>query len=40
VFGWVLQICYDSNGSIIVPQTFCISEQMMYDDYGQNPPTG
>ena len=40
VYGWVLQICYDGDGKVIPSQTFCMSEKLMYDDYGQNPPNG
>lgn len=40
VFGWVLQLCYDGDGNIIPSQTICINQQLMYDDYGKNPPTG
>jgi hypothetical protein len=39
VFGWLLQVCYDADGSLIPSQTFCINQQLMYDDYGKNPPT-
>jgi hypothetical protein len=38
VFGWLLQISYDSQGNIMPTQTFCLNQQLMYDDYGQNPP--
>ena len=38
VFGWLLQLCYDVNGRIIVSQTICNNEQLMYNDYGNNPP--
>jgi hypothetical protein len=38
VYGWVLQLCYDDDGSIIPSQTVCINQQLMYDDYGNNPP--
>jgi hypothetical protein len=38
VFGWLLQLCYDGEGNIISSQTACINEQLMYDDYGKNPP--
>jgi hypothetical protein len=40
VFGWVLQLCYDGTGDIIPDQTLCLNEQLMYDDYGQDPPNG
>lgn len=40
VYGWLLQICYGGDGSIIPGQTFCINEQLMYDDFGKNPPGG
>jgi hypothetical protein len=39
VFGWLLQICYDADGNLIPAQTVCINQQLMYDDYGKNPPT-
>lgn len=39
VFGWVLQICYDDQGSIIPSQMICGNQQLMYDDYGKNPLT-
>ena len=38
VFGWLLQVCYDESGTIIPSQTLCINEQLMYNDYGKNPP--
>jgi hypothetical protein len=38
VFGWVLQLVFDKNGNIIPAQTRCYSEQLMYGDYGQQPP--
>jgi hypothetical protein len=38
VFGWLLQLCYDDDGNIISSQTVCINQQLMYDDYGKNPP--
>jgi len=38
VFGWVLQLCYDAEGTLIPAQTACLSEQLMYDDCGQQPP--
>jgi hypothetical protein len=40
VFGWLLQVCFDGSGNIVTADTFCISEQLMYDDYGQVPPAG
>lgn len=40
IFGWVLQICYDVNGQIIPTQTLCLNQQLMYDDYGNDPPNG
>jgi hypothetical protein len=39
VFGWLLQACYDAEGNPIASQTICINQQLMYDDYGKNPPT-
>lgn len=38
VFGWVLQLCYGADGSLIPAQTLCLSQQLMYDDCGQQPP--
>lgn len=38
VFGWLLQLVYDANGNLVPDQTFCVSEKLMYDDYGQVPP--
>lgn len=38
VYGWLLQLCYDDNGNILPSQTICINQQLMYDDYGKNPP--
>ncbi|HYI96997.1 MAG TPA: hypothetical protein VEX68_25870 [Bryobacteraceae bacterium] len=40
VFGWVLQLCYDDNGAIIPDQTICFNQQLMFDDYAQDPPGG
>lgn len=40
VFGWLLQIVFDSKGEINYSQTFCLNEKLMYDDHGQNPPDG
>ena len=40
VFGWLLQVCYDGEGTLIPSKTFCINQQLMYDDHGKNPPTG
>ncbi|HEX2081072.1 MAG TPA: hypothetical protein VHG08_25445 [Longimicrobium sp.] len=38
VFGWMLQLCYDGDGNLIPAQTVCLSQQLMYDDCGQQPP--
>jgi hypothetical protein len=38
VYGWLLQLCYDATGAIIPAQTLCINQQLMFDDYGNNPP--
>ena len=38
VFGWILQIRFDEHGNLDVNQTMCISEKLMYNDHGQNPP--
>lgn len=40
VFGWLLQICLDGSGKIDTANTICVNEQLMYDDYGQEPPNG
>lgn len=40
VFGWVLQLCYDADGRLIPAQTLCLSQRLMYDDCGQQPPVG
>lgn len=40
VYGWLLQLCYDDKGAIIPAQTVCINQELMFDDYGQNPPGG
>jgi hypothetical protein len=37
VFGWLLQLCYDADGTLLPLQTCCVSEQLMYADYGQQP---
>ena len=39
VFGWVLQLVYDANGTIDPAQTCCLSQHLMYDDNGQEPGT-
>jgi hypothetical protein len=36
-YGWLLQICYDSNGNIINSQTLCINQKLMYDDQSDPP---
>lgn len=38
VYGWLLQLCYDATGALIPAQTLCINQQLMFDDYGKNPP--
>jgi hypothetical protein len=38
VFGWLLQLRYDAGGTLIPAQTLCLSQQLMYDDCGQQPP--
>jgi len=38
VFGWLLHLCYDATGALIPAQTLCINQQLMFDDYGKNPP--
>jgi hypothetical protein len=37
VYGWVLQLCYDSKGNIDPSQTVCLNQQLMFDDT-VNPP--
>lgn len=37
-YGWLLQLCYDSNGNLMNTQTMCVNEKLMYDD--QNDPPG
>lgn len=37
VFGWLLQISYDSDSNIVTSKTKCINQQLMYDDYGKDP---
>jgi hypothetical protein len=37
-YGWLLQISYDGNGDLVVAETLCINEKLMYDD--QNDPPG
>lgn len=39
VFGWLLQLSYDAGGNLIPAQTFCVNQQLMYDDYGNDPPS-
>src|SRR5262249_11201157 len=36
VFGWGLRLQFDSSGTLTVLPT--LNEQLMYDDYGKNPP--
>ncbi|HEU0301176.1 MAG TPA: histidine phosphatase family protein [Longimicrobium sp.] len=38
VYGWVLQLCYGADGTLATP--VCLSQQLMYDDCGQQPPNG
>jgi hypothetical protein len=38
VYGWVLQLCYDSSGKINPSQTICLNQRLMFDDHGQDPP--
>jgi hypothetical protein len=40
VFGWLLQLRYDASGNLIPAETLCLNQQLMYDDYGRNPPAG
>jgi hypothetical protein len=37
VFGWLIHLSFDSNGDL---QTSVINEQLMYDDYGNDPKIG
>ena len=37
VFGWLLQLVFDANGSIDPIQTICISQKLMFGDNGQMP---
>ncbi|MFY9223513.1 MAG: hypothetical protein WAQ98_12640 [Blastocatellia bacterium] len=37
VFGWLLQISYDSDSNIVTSKTNCINQQLMYDDFGKDP---
>jgi hypothetical protein len=34
VFGWVLQLCYDSSGNIAPSQTICLNQRLMFDVAG------
>lgn len=38
VYGWVLQIRYDEDGKIRIDQTKCFNQNLMFNDYGKNPP--
>lgn len=40
VFGWTLVLRYDGEGNIRHKHTVCLPQQLMYDDYGQDPPGG
>ncbi|HEY0321945.1 MAG TPA: hypothetical protein VGC66_13380 [Pyrinomonadaceae bacterium] len=40
IYGWLLQLCYDANGNLNIAQVLCTNENLMYDDYGRNPPDG
>lgn len=35
VFGWLIQMAFDSDGNLTVAPT--INQQLMYDDHGKNP---
>ncbi|MBL8151273.1 MAG: flagellar basal body-associated protein FliL [Blastocatellia bacterium] len=37
VFGWLLQISYDSNSHIVTSKTKCNNQQLMYGDFGKDP---
>ena len=38
VYGWVMQVCFDSEGNLDKARTLCVSEQLMYNDGGKQPP--
>jgi hypothetical protein len=40
VFGWCLQLVFDANGNLAPKNTCCFSQQLMYDDNGQEPAWG
>ncbi|HEX8249343.1 MAG TPA: hypothetical protein VF599_14290 [Pyrinomonadaceae bacterium] len=37
VFGWLIHLVFDADGNLTVEPTR--NEQLMYDDYGKNPPS-
>jgi hypothetical protein len=38
VFGWVLQLVYGADGTLVPARTVCLSQRLMFDDCGQQPP--
>lgn len=40
VFGWCLQLVFDANGNLVPKSTCCFSQQLMFDDNGQEPSWG
>lgn len=40
VFGWVLELVYGPDGQLSPAQTSCSNQQLMYCDYGKDPPAG
>jgi hypothetical protein len=38
VYGWILQLVYDSEGHLVPEQTRRINQELMYSDHGGNPP--
>jgi hypothetical protein len=40
VFGWNLQLRYDTGGQIIPDQTTCFNQRLMHGDHGMEPPNG
>lgn len=39
VFGWVLQLRFETDGGLIESQTVCLNQRLMYADHGQDPPS-
>lgn len=38
VYEWVMQVCFDTDGNLDTAYTMCLNEQLMYNDYGKQPP--